>query len=198
MSPPEQLIRMSVWSLPNCGSISYHHKAEVQAYAATHNIKFYWTPTNASWLNRIECHFTALKKFALDNTDYRSHAEQEAAIEQHLVRRNRKRQISIQDWHMYRTHRQRKPHVQSQKSITGNGTRRVDLLLNRIDAGSKGFYLRGLLEAVEISGEILRSRSQSLRRGSLLSRRQEIRSSALLRKSECFCPAKRDFSGRKP
>ena len=85
-------------------NVKYHQVSEVLAYAATHNIRFYWTPTNASWLNRIECHFTALKKFALDNTDYRSHEEQQAAIEQYLSWRNRKRQISIQDWRAYRYH----------------------------------------------------------------------------------------------
>lgn len=84
---------------------TYHHKVEVLAYAKTHKIKFYWTPTNASWLNRIECHFTALKKFALENTDYRSHAEQQNAIEQYLSWRNRKRNISIQDWKTYRRHK---------------------------------------------------------------------------------------------
>lgn len=84
---------------------TYHRMGEVLTYAATHKIKFYWTPTNASWLNRIECHFTALKKFALDNTDYRSHQEQEAAIEQYLSWRNRKREISIQDWKAYRRHK---------------------------------------------------------------------------------------------
>ncbi|HPC64721.1 MAG TPA: IS630 family transposase [Anaerohalosphaeraceae bacterium] len=84
---------------------TYHRKAEVLAYAATHKIKFYWTPTNASWLNRIECHFTALKKFALDNTDYRSHAEQQEAIEHYLSWRNRKRDISMQDWKTYRRHK---------------------------------------------------------------------------------------------
>ena len=83
-------------------NVGYHHVREVLAYAATHNIRFYWTPTNASWLNRIECHFTALKKFALDNTDYRNHEEQQTAIEQYLSWRNRKRQISIQDWKTYR------------------------------------------------------------------------------------------------
>lgn len=84
---------------------TYHRMDEVLTYAATHKIKFYWTPTNASWLNRIECHFTALKKFALDNTDHRSHQEQEAAIEQYLSWRNRKRDISIQDWKAYRRHK---------------------------------------------------------------------------------------------
>jgi len=80
---------------------SYHLKAEVLDYAARHKIKFYWTPTNASWLNRIESHFTALRKFALDNTDYRSHEEQQEAIECYLSWRNRAREISLENWKAY-------------------------------------------------------------------------------------------------
>jgi len=91
--------------LDNAG---YHGKAEVLAYAATHDIKFYWTPTGASWLNRIECHFTALRKFALDNTDHQSHDEQETAIRRYLSWRNRRRTISITDWQTHRRHQRRK------------------------------------------------------------------------------------------
>ena len=80
---------------------TYHLTAEVQQYAATHNIRFYWTPTNASWLNRIESHLTALRKFTLDNTDYRSHAEQQEVIESYLQWRNRERPIDILDWETY-------------------------------------------------------------------------------------------------
>jgi transposase len=79
----------------------YHLKAEVQQYAATHNIRFYWTPTSASWLNRIECHLTALRKFALDHTDYRSQDEQQEAIESYLRWRNGERPIDILDWETY-------------------------------------------------------------------------------------------------
>ena len=87
---------------------TFHLKAEVLHYAATHRIKFYWTPTGASWLNRIECHFTALKKFALENTDYRSHEEQQAAIEKYLDWRNRTREISMKNWKSYRrTHKKK-------------------------------------------------------------------------------------------
>ena len=45
-------------------SAGYHLKTEVPAYAADNDIKFYFTPTGASWPNRIECHLTALRKFA--------------------------------------------------------------------------------------------------------------------------------------
>ena len=79
----------------------YHRKAEVQRYAATHNIRFYWTPTNASWLNRIECHLTALRKFALDDTDYRCHEEQQEAIESYLAWRNGERPLEILAWETY-------------------------------------------------------------------------------------------------
>lgn len=85
--------------LDNAG---YHLKGEVLDYAAKHKIKFYWTPTNASWLNRIESHFTALRKFTLDNTDYRSHEQQQEAIECYLSWRNRAREISLEDWKSYR------------------------------------------------------------------------------------------------
>ena len=90
--------------LDNAG---YHLKAEVLDYAAKHKIKFYWTPTNASWLNRIESHFTALRKFALDNTDHRNHEEQQEAIKSYLSWRNRTRQISLEDWKSYRRSQKR-------------------------------------------------------------------------------------------
>jgi hypothetical protein len=37
-------------------------------------------PTNSSWLNRIEAQFTALRYFALDGTDQRTHQEQASMI----------------------------------------------------------------------------------------------------------------------
>jgi transposase len=78
-----------------------HIKTEVLRWAATHNIRFYLTPTQASWLNRIECHFTALKKFALETSDHRTHEEQQEAIESYLAWRNRKRKIACQSWKEY-------------------------------------------------------------------------------------------------
>jgi transposase len=80
---------------------TFHLKAEVLDYAASHRIKFYFTPTAASWLNRIECHFTALRKFTLDNTDYRSHDEMQAAILRYLDWRNGVRAISMDSWKLY-------------------------------------------------------------------------------------------------
>jgi transposase len=80
---------------------TFHDRPEVLAYAAAHRIRFYWTPTSASWLNRIECHFTALKKFTLDNTDYRSHDEMQAAIVRYMDWRNGRRDLSLTSWRAY-------------------------------------------------------------------------------------------------
>jgi transposase len=83
-----------------------HLTEEVRLWAALHNIRFYCTPTNASWLNRIESHLTALKKFALSSSDHRSHEEQQQAIESYLCWRNRRRLLSRIAWPEYkRLHR---------------------------------------------------------------------------------------------
>jgi transposase len=94
--PAQQVLHIV---LDNYGS---HLKAEVRTWAASHNIRFYFTPTQGSWLNRIESQFTALKRFALASSDHRSHEEQEEAIESYLAWRNRKRTLSCQSWKEYK------------------------------------------------------------------------------------------------
>jgi transposase len=81
-----------------------HLKTEVRAWAATHNVRFYFTPTQASWLNRIECHFTALKRFALDTSDFRSHEEQQESIEDYLCWRNGHGVLSMESWKLHNRH----------------------------------------------------------------------------------------------
>jgi transposase len=63
-----------------CDNFSPHRKAEVAQWCAGHDVELVFTPTNASWLNWIECEFTALRYFTLDGSDYPSHTAQEAAI----------------------------------------------------------------------------------------------------------------------
>jgi hypothetical protein len=48
-----------------------------------------YTPTNASWLNRIEAQFTALRYFTLDGTDHASHHQQASMIRRYIAWRNR-------------------------------------------------------------------------------------------------------------
>ncbi len=56
--------------------------------AKANKVTFVFTPTNASWMNRIEREFTAREKFSLENCDYTSHEEQQAAIHSYLRWRN--------------------------------------------------------------------------------------------------------------
>jgi transposase len=82
-------------------NLSPHVADEVRLWCLGHHMRLYFTPTNASWLNRIECQFTALKEFALNNSDYRSHEEQIEAILRYLDWRNGRRGITRTDWKDY-------------------------------------------------------------------------------------------------
>jgi transposase len=59
---------------------SPHKHAEVRAWAADNQVELVFLPTYGSWLNWIESEFAALRYFALNGTDYRSHTDQNAAI----------------------------------------------------------------------------------------------------------------------
>jgi hypothetical protein len=61
----------------------------ISIWAAANNVELAYTPTNASWLNRIEAQFTALRYFTLDGTDHASHREQASMIRRYLAWRNR-------------------------------------------------------------------------------------------------------------
>jgi transposase len=60
----------------------------VGQWAAASNTEIAYTPANASWLNRIEPQFTALRYFALDGTDHASHREQASMIRRYIIWRN--------------------------------------------------------------------------------------------------------------
>lgn len=94
-----------------------HKKQEVLDWAKQHHVKFYFTPTNASWLNRIESQFTALKKFALENSDYRSHEEQQEAIVSYLEWRNGRREIAIESWRSHIRDKCRSPSTRKVDSL---------------------------------------------------------------------------------
>ena len=60
----------------------------VGQWAAANNTEIAYTPTNSSWLNRIEAQFTALRYFALDGTDHATHEEQGSMIRRYIIWRN--------------------------------------------------------------------------------------------------------------
>lgn len=70
-------------------NFSPHKKAEVREWCVGNDVELVFTPTNASWLNWIECEFTALRYFALDGTDYPSHDVQDTAIARYVRWRNK-------------------------------------------------------------------------------------------------------------
>jgi transposase len=75
-----------------CDNFSPHlstaKDARVGAWAAASNVEIAYTPTNSSWLNRIEAQFAALRYFTLDGTDHATHKEQASMIRRYIIWRN--------------------------------------------------------------------------------------------------------------
>ncbi|KWX05342.1 transposase [Carbonactinospora thermoautotrophica] len=76
-----------------CDNASAHLTTRVDTrvgdWAESNNVEIAYTPTNSSWLNRIEAQFTALRYFTLDGTDHASHREQASMIRRYIAWRNR-------------------------------------------------------------------------------------------------------------
>jgi transposase len=85
--PPE--VRIAIVLDNFSPHLSTKKDQRVGEWAAASNVELAYVPTNASWLNRIECQFTALRYFALDGTDHRSHDEQNSMIRRYIAWRNR-------------------------------------------------------------------------------------------------------------
>ena len=69
--------------------LSTNKDHRVGQWAAANNVELAYVPTNASFFNRIESHFRALRYFALDETDHCSHDEQNSMIRRYIAWRNR-------------------------------------------------------------------------------------------------------------
>jgi hypothetical protein len=90
-------------------NLSANWTPDIRAFADTHNIELVATPTYASYLNPVECHFSALTQFVVAGTDY-LHCDAFAfALARHATYRNG-------------DHRDRRLAVPCQ----GNGTDRAD------------------------------------------------------------------------
>ena len=70
-------------------NLSTHKKQEVVDWCEVNHIALVFTATYASWMNRIECHFTAVKRFVISNSDYPDHAAIAKAMQDYLRWRNR-------------------------------------------------------------------------------------------------------------
>lgn len=85
--PPE--VRIAIVMDNFSPHLSTNKDQRVGVWAAANNVELAYVPTNASWLNRIEAQFQALRYFTLDGTDHRSHDEQNRMIRRYIAWRNR-------------------------------------------------------------------------------------------------------------
>jgi DDE superfamily endonuclease len=69
-------------------NLSLHWTPSIRAWASEHNVELVPTPTYASYLNRIECHFQPLREFVINASDYSTHADLASAFRRYLHRRN--------------------------------------------------------------------------------------------------------------
>ncbi|MGW2184152.1 IS630 family transposase [Streptomyces sp. NPDC001732] len=73
----------------NCSPHLTTKRCQRVATWAANNVEIACTPTNSSWLNRIEAQFTVLRYFTLDGTDHTSHKEQGNMIRHYIIWRNK-------------------------------------------------------------------------------------------------------------
>ena len=72
-------------------NLSAHWTKDIVAWAVNNNVGLLPTPTNASYLNRIECHFWAYTEFVIKGSDYADWTEFSKASQAYIRRRNRDR-----------------------------------------------------------------------------------------------------------
>jgi len=73
-------------------NFSPHRKLKVLRFCRQNNIHMIWTPTNASWLNPIECQFTHVKEFVIRGTNYQNHNELRIALNKYVKYYNKQTQ----------------------------------------------------------------------------------------------------------
>jgi hypothetical protein len=87
LHPPE--VRIAIVLDNFSPHLSTKKDPRVGEWAAANNVELAYMPHYASWLNRIEAQFQALRYFAIDGTDHPSHAEQARMIRRYIAWRNR-------------------------------------------------------------------------------------------------------------
>jgi len=87
LHPPE--VRIAIVMDNFSPHLSTVKDPRVGEWAAANNVELAYVPFYASWLNRIEAQFTALRYFALDGTDHPTHRAQASMIRRYIAWRNR-------------------------------------------------------------------------------------------------------------
>ena len=86
LHPPE--VRIAIVLDNFSPDLSTRKDQRVSEWAEANNVEFAHVPFYASWLNRIEAQFTALRYFALDGTDHATHQQQARIIRRYIIWRN--------------------------------------------------------------------------------------------------------------
>ncbi len=69
-------------------NLSANWTPDIRAYADTNNIELVATPTYASYLNPVECHFSVISQFVVCNADYLNWDAFAFALARHVAYRN--------------------------------------------------------------------------------------------------------------
>jgi transposase len=69
-------------------NLSANWTPDIRTFAANHNIELVATPTYASYLNPVECHFSAITQFVVANADYLHWDAFAFALARHITYRN--------------------------------------------------------------------------------------------------------------
>ena len=69
-------------------NLSANWTPDIRAYAADHRIELIATPTYASYLNPVECHFFPITEFVVNNADYLDWDAFAFALARHVCHRN--------------------------------------------------------------------------------------------------------------
>lgn len=69
-------------------NLSAHKTPDIRNWAQENNVELVFTPTYASFLNRIECHFWAINEFVVNNADYPDWMAVKKAMADHIHYRN--------------------------------------------------------------------------------------------------------------
>jgi transposase len=69
-------------------NLSANWTADIRTYAAANNIELVATPTHASYLNRVECHFLPISEFVGKNANYLDWDAPAHALARHVTYRN--------------------------------------------------------------------------------------------------------------
>ena len=70
-------------------NLSTHWTADIRGWADHNRVELIPTPTYASYLNRIECHFAAIAEFVIKNADYPDWPSLQKAMADYICLRNR-------------------------------------------------------------------------------------------------------------